>query len=169
MDAGLAKSFEEKELDETALTLVNPISSELSRMRPSILPNLIQAAGRNADRGYPDAALFEVGPVFFGTNPQDQSIMASGIRHGLQSGKHWAGGEAGGMVDLFDAKADLYALLAANGFDASNTPISRDAPAWYHPGRSGTVRLGKTVLGPVWGNSPGLVTGYGYHRHYCRV
>lgn len=147
MDAGLAKRFEAEPLDAHALTLANPISSDLSRMRPSILPNLIAAAGRNADRGYPNAALFEVGPVFFGVNPADQSIMAAGIRHAQMSNKHWAGGDAGRQVDVFDAKADVMALLLANGFDAANTPISNDAPSWYHPGRSGTLRLGKTVLG----------------------
>lgn len=73
------------------LKLLNPISVELAQMRPSILPNLIEAARRNADRGHPDTALFEVGPVFCGTNADEQPVMASGIRTGTMGSKHWSG------------------------------------------------------------------------------
>src|SRR3990167_3676434 len=57
-----------------ALVLANPMSADIDTMRPSVLPNLIEAAGRNARRGYPDVALFEVGPVFGGDQPQDQRL-----------------------------------------------------------------------------------------------
>jgi phenylalanyl-tRNA synthetase beta chain len=131
------------------LALANPIASDLSDMRPSLLPGLIGSAQANADRGYGDAALFEVGQVFKGDRPQDQFIAATGIRRATAkptgAGRHWsAKAEA---VDAFDAKADALAVLAAAGAPVANLQISTDAPAWFHPGRSGTFRLGPNVIG----------------------
>jgi phenylalanyl-tRNA synthetase beta chain len=132
-----------------ALKLANPISSEMTDMRPSLLPGLLAAARANANRGFEDAALFEVGQVFRGENPQDQINVAGGVRAGtarLQGGgRHWDGGAR--AVDVFDAKADALAVLAALGLDAGKLQVSRNAPSWYHPGRSGALQLGpKTVL-----------------------
>ena len=129
-----------------SLTLKNPISSELDVMRPSILPNLIAAAGRNHAQGYSDVALCEVGPVFKSVKPDGQAIVAAGIRAGGNSDRHWSDTNAARGVDVFDAKADALAALEACGAPASNAQISRDAPDYYHPGRSGTVRLGPNVL-----------------------
>lgn len=127
------------------LRLTNPISVEMDTMRPSILPNLISAAARNADRGYGNAALFETGPVFHGVDPQDQQIVATGIRHGIMADKHWASADVSRKVDAYDAKADALAAIAA--INPSLKPqLSTDAPSWYHPGRSGVFRLGKNVL-----------------------
>ncbi len=123
-----------------ALTLVNPISADLAVMRPSLLPNLIAAAGRNADRGLRDVALFEVGPQYAGDAPEDQAMAASGIRAGRLAPRHWADGVR--PVDVFDAKADVLALLAAQGAPVDRLGLTTDAPAWYHPGRSGVFRLG---------------------------
>ena len=118
-------------------------------MRPSLLPGLLTAVKRNRNRGFADAALFELGQAYRGDKPDDQYISAAGVRAGTAglggSGRHWDG--AAQDVDVFDAKADAVAVLAALGFDPSKAQITRDAPAWYHPGRSGTLRLGpKTVL-----------------------
>lgn len=129
-----------------AMTLTNPISSDLDRMRPSILPNLIQAAARNADRGHGNAALFEVGPVFCGAEPQDQKLAAAGIRHGQMNGRHWASKESARAVDVFDAKADAMAVIAAINPSIRMPQVTRDAPPHYHPGRSGVFRLGKNIL-----------------------
>ena len=126
------------------LTLVNPIASDLDVMRPSILPNLIWAAGRNAARGYPGAALFEVGPVYRDPTPQGQVTVAAGLRHAVTGPRHWAA--PGRPVDAFDARADALAVLEVAGAPVANLQISTDAPAWYHPGRSGCLRLGPTVL-----------------------
>jgi phenylalanyl-tRNA synthetase beta chain len=121
------------------LRLANPISSEMTDMRPSLLPGLIAAARANSNRGFEDAALFEVGQIFAGENPEDQSNAASGVRH-------WDG--AAKAVDVFDAKADALSVLEALGLAADKMQITRNAPAWYHPGRSGALQLGpKTVLG----------------------
>jgi len=131
------------------LKLANPIAAEMSDMRPSLLPGLIAAGQRNADRGTHDVALFEVGAAYFGEKPEDQRRIAGGIRRNAARaeghGRHWRGAAA--RVDVFDAKADALAALAACGLDAGKLQIGDGAPAWYHPGRSGTIRLGpKTVL-----------------------
>ncbi|MCB1651261.1 MAG: phenylalanine--tRNA ligase subunit beta [Alphaproteobacteria bacterium] len=141
-----AAAFGANDNQIAALTLQNPISSEMDVMRPSILPTLIEAAIRNEARGYPSAALFEVGPVFAGVKPEDQSILAAGIRTGSNAARHWADKTAARPVDLYDAKADALAALAAAGAPAENAQISADAPEYYHPGRSGALRLGKNVL-----------------------
>jgi len=130
------------------LALSNPIASDLSDMRPSLLPGLIRSAGANADRGFADVALFEVGQVFAGDTPNDQRQAASGIRRGTAkpsgAGRHWSGNAA--AVDVFDAKADAYAALSACGAPVSNLQVTTDAPGWYHPGRSGTLRLGSNAM-----------------------
>ncbi|CAO3441913.1 phenylalanine--tRNA ligase subunit beta [Azospirillum largimobile] len=129
---------------EPGLRLVNPISSDLDVMRPSILPNLIQAAGRNADRGYADVRLFEVGAAFRSPAPDGQDSVAAGIRAGAAVPRHWA--EKARGVDVFDAKADALAVLEAAGAPTANLQVTTDAPGWYHPGRSGVLRLGPTVM-----------------------
>src|SRR5262245_32279671 len=132
---------------QDALELANPISTEMSSMRPSLLPGLLAAVQRNRNRGFADLALFEVGQAYRGDAPEDQYIAASGVRAGatalVGAGRHWAGStqEAG----LFDAKADVVALLAELGFDAAKAQATREAPAWFHPGRSGVLRLGPKI------------------------
>ena len=131
------------------LELANPISADMSDMRPSLIPGLVAAVKRNADRGLSDLSLFEVGQIFAGDRPQDQSIAATAVREGsaglVGGGRHWAGSAAG--VTAFDAKADALALLDALGVDISRVQIVRSAPSWFHPGRSGSIQLGpQTVL-----------------------
>jgi phenylalanyl-tRNA synthetase beta chain len=135
---------------QSELALANPIAAELSDMRPSLLPGLIMAAQRNADRGLGDAALFEVGQVFKGDKPEDQFTAATGIRRALAkpdgAGRHWSRPVA--PVDAFDAKADAYAVLAAAGAPVQALQIVPGGPSWLHPGRSGTIQMGpKNVIG----------------------
>ena len=127
-----------------SITLTNPISSEWDMMRPSILPNLIDAAGRNEARGYSDVALFEVGGCYKTAEYDGQITVASGIRVGSAVPRHWAAAQR--PVDAMDAKADVMEVLKSLGAPAENAPISTDAPDWFHPGRSGTVRLGSNVM-----------------------
>lgn len=132
-----------------AIELANPISTEMSSMRPSLLPGLIASVTRNRNRGLNDVALFELGQAYRGDKPDDQYLSAAGVRAGSAtltgSGRHWSGKAEDAGV--FDVKADVFAALAALGFDAGKAQTTRDCPAWYHPGRSGTLRLGpKTVL-----------------------
>lgn len=127
------------------MKLVNPISADLDVMRPSILPNLISACARNADKGIPDAALFEVGPQFVNDTPKGQATVAAGVRTGRTGPRNWA--RPPRAVDAFDVKADALAALAAAGAPVDNLQVSRDVPGWYHPGRAGALTLGpKTVL-----------------------
>jgi phenylalanyl-tRNA synthetase beta chain len=132
------------------LALANPIAAELSDMRPSLIPGLVAAAQKNADRGFPDVGLCEVGQVFRGDQPADQLTAAAGIRRALAKpsgfGRHWS--KRDGEVDAFDAKADALAVLVAAGAPAQALQVAPGGPAWFHPGRSGTIQIGpQNVLG----------------------
>ena len=132
------------------LALVNPIAAELSDMRPSLIPGLVMAAQRNAHRGYPDVALFEVGQIFKGDKPEDQFTAAASLRRALAKGsgigRHWSSKVA--PVDAFDAKADAFAVLSAAGAPMQALQVVPGGPTWFHPGRSGTIQIGPhTVLG----------------------
>ena len=132
------------------LKLANPIAADMSDMRPSLLPGLIAAAQRNADRGFADVALFEVSGTYEGDRPEQQRRVAGGVRRGTAKmegqGRHWAGNAA--SVGVFDAKADAFAALEACGAPVDKLQVEAGGPAWYHPGRSGTIKLGpKVVLG----------------------
>ncbi|WP_339637614.1 phenylalanine--tRNA ligase subunit beta [uncultured Sulfitobacter sp.] len=129
--------------DETRLE--NPISSDMSHMRPDLLPGLLQAAARNQARGFADMALFEVGPAFSGGEPGEERIMVSGLLVGRTGPRDVHG--AARAVDVYDVKADAEAVLAAIGAPAK-VQVLRGADAWWHPGRHGKVCLGpKKVLG----------------------
>jgi phenylalanyl-tRNA synthetase beta chain len=132
------------------LALANPIASDLSDMRPSLIPGLVAATQNNVDRGFANVALFEVGQVFRGDRPQDQFTAASGLRRGRAKangiGRHWSASD--GEVDVFDAKADALAVLAAAGAPAQALQVVPGGPPWFHPGRSGSIQIGpQNVLG----------------------
>jgi len=135
------------------LALANPIAADLSDMRPSLIPALVAAAQKNADRGFPDVGLFEVGQIFRGDAPADQLTAAAGVRRALAKpsgiGRHWRNrGDGDGAVDAFDAKADALALLAAVGAPVQALQIAAGGPPWFHPGRSGTIQIGpQNILG----------------------
>ena len=130
---------------DEALRLANPISADLNMMRPTILPNLLQATGRNLRRGSTDLSFFEIGPVFHGVPADQQFPICCGVRQGRARAADWRlQNEA---VSVFDAKADLLNALAAIGVSVDNLQISTQAPDYYHPGRSGSLMQGRTVLG----------------------
>ncbi len=131
------------------LALANPIAADLSDMRPSLLPGLIAAAQANSDRGFADVALFEVGQIFRGDKPEDQFTAAAGVRHGFASssglGRNWSGSTT---ANVFDAKADAFAVLAAAGAPIAALQVVPGGASWLHPGRSGTIQIGpQNVLG----------------------
>jgi phenylalanyl-tRNA synthetase beta chain len=137
-----------------ALKLANPIAADMSDMRPSLLPGLLSAAQRNAARGYGDVALFEVSGTYESDTPEGQRRVAGGVRRGSATlagaGRMWSNGKSGGgkPADVFDAKADALAVLEACGMPMGNVQIEKGGPDWYHPGRSGTIKMGpKIVLG----------------------
>lgn len=138
---------------DKSLTLSNPISTELAQMRPSLLPGLIAAAKRNRDRGFVDGALFELGQAYRGLAPEDQYMAASGVRFGRSAldgaGRHWSGdADPAGWEAV---KADAVAALTALGLSQANMQVTREAPDWFHPGRSGALKLGPKVTLGVFG------------------
>jgi phenylalanyl-tRNA synthetase beta chain len=159
--AFLARATAEKFLGDLPLvTLANPISSDLDAMRPSLIPNLAAAAGRNAARGMADCALFEVGPRFEGMKPGQQALVASAVRSGHTSARHWDGTRR--PVDAMDAKADAVAALEAAGAGIPGLQTSTGAgsgvPAWYHPGRAGVLKLGNQILAAFGELHPGVLS-----------
>ena len=127
-----------------ATMLANPISADMSHMRPSLLPGLLQAAARNQARGFLDLALFEVGPIWHGGEPDEQELLVTGVLIGHTGPKDVHGARR--AIDVYDAKADAEAVLAAVGAPAK-AQILRGMNSWWHPGRSGKICLGpKKVL-----------------------
>jgi phenylalanyl-tRNA synthetase beta chain len=131
------------------LALANPIAADLSDMRPSLIPGLVAAGQRNADRGFIDTALFEVGQIFKGDRPEDQFMTASGVRRGLASaaglGRHWSGSA---QATALDAKADAMAVLTAAGANVQALQVVAGGAPWLHPGRSGAIQMGpQNILG----------------------
>jgi len=139
-----------------ATMLANPISSEMSHMRPDLLAGLLQAAARNQARGFADMALFEVGPVFHGGEPEEQSLQVAGVLVGRTGPKDVHGSSR--SVDVYDAKADVEAILSALGAPAK-VQILRDGDTWWHPGRHGRICLGpKKVLATFGEVHPKVLT-----------
>ena len=138
-----------------SLRLANPISAELDVMRPSILPNLVRAAGRNAARGLSDVALFEVGPQFADDTPEGEARVAAGVRRGAAGPRHWTGPPR--AVDAFDAKGDVVAALEACDLATDGLQVRAEAPGWYHPGRSGVLALGPNLLAHFGELHPGVL------------
>ena len=141
-----------------AVRLENPISSEMTHLRPDLLPGLLQAAARNQARGVADLALFEVGPVFSGGEPGEQHLQAAGILVGAVAPRDPHGSRR--VADLYDAKADAEAVLAAIGAPAK-MQIHRSLPDWFHPGRAGVISLGPKLALAVFGElHPRIIRAY---------
>jgi phenylalanyl-tRNA synthetase beta chain len=131
-----------------SLVLQNPIASDLDCMRPTILPGLIEAVGRNARRGFPDCALFEIGPVFAGDEPGDQSTAITAVLapHGA---RRWDGAADS---DLFTLKSDLMSLLDDLGAPTTSLQTAQDGPpAWWRPGRYARLQLGPKAVVAAFG------------------
>ena len=140
------------------LKLANPIASELTDMRPSLLPGLLGAARRNTNRGVSDLKLFEVGQVFLAITPEGQRTYATGLR--LGGSRHWQPGAV--KVSVFDAKSDLAALLDALGHDIDKLQLVAEPASWSHPGRGGRIQLGpKLTIGWFGEIHPTLLAEYG--------
>lgn len=144
IDGAAAKTFGATD----AARLENPISAEMTHMRPDLLPGLLQATARNQARGMADLSLFEVGPVFAGGEPGEQETVAAGLLVGASGPRDPHGARR--PLDVFDAKADLEAVMVALGAPAK-PQMFRDAPAWFHPGRSARLGLGPKKTIAVFG------------------
>lgn len=126
-----------------AVRVDNPISSEMTHLRPDLLPGLLRAAARNQARGFSDLALCEIGPAFHGGEPGEQHLQAAGLLVGHTAPRDPFASRR--PVDVFDAKADAEAVLAALGAPA-RVQVTRKVAAWWHPGRSGVIGLGPNML-----------------------
>lgn len=138
------------------LKLLNPISADLSVMRPKILPHLVDAVRANLARGQSEIAIFELGAIFMNTTPEGQQTVLAGVRAGLREGLHWAGAVE---TNVYDVKADLMHLLDSAGIHTAQLTVmpTKDAP-WFHPGRSGVVGMGpKNLLGAFGEIHPALL------------
>ncbi len=145
--------------EDASMRLANPIAADLDVMRPTIIPNLLAAASRNIARGLREVGLFEVGPQYAGNKPQDQAMVAAGIRSGFADARHWAAPLR--PSDAFDAKADLQAAIQALGMEPEQPQVdAKAAPGWYHPGRSGALRLGPQIIGYFGEIHPAILAHY---------
>ena len=138
-------SSEESEFygDNDNLKIVNPISEELNILRPSLLPNIIAAMKKNVSRGFNSFSLFEVGNQFLSSKPGDQKNIVCGLRAGIKQSKNWKDKES--HYDIFDVKKDIYDLINHILPQQKKLTIINEAPDWYHPGRSCTLMLNKTI------------------------
>ncbi len=127
------------------IELQNPISSDMSIMRASLLPLLLEHAGKNMTYGMLDASYFEIGNVFEGCEPNEQKLTISGIRTGKHMRKTAFKEERD--VDFYDVKATMFSLIELYGLDPNKCKVSRGAPAYYHPGKSAMISLGKNIIG----------------------
>ena len=127
--------------DKKEIEIVNPISNDLNVLRNSIFSNLIIYLNKNLDRGFKDISLFEIGPIFFGSQPGQQETVLSGLRSGKISRLSWLEKER--LVDIFDAKRDVIQSLIEAGFSLNKLYIDNKTPSYYHPGKSGRVFLNK--------------------------
>ena len=143
-DSKINKLFQEKNKE---IRIVNPISSELDVLRNSIFPNLMFYIKKNLDRGFKDISLFEIGPVFSGNKPGEQSTVIGGIKCGKIFRHNWNANER--IIDVFDLKKDLFQTLIESGFNKNNFFIRDKTPTYYHPGKSGSVYLDKDDIEPA--------------------
>ena len=127
--------------DKKEIKIVNPISTDLNVLRNSIFSNLIIYLKKNLDRGFKDISLFEIGPIFFGSQPGEQEVVVSGLRSGKISRLNWL--EKPRIVDVFDVKQDIIQSLVELGFNQNKLYLDDKAPSYYHPGKSGRVFLNK--------------------------
>ena len=125
--------------DEKEIKIINPISSELGVLRNSIYSNLCMYIGKNLDRGFKDISIFEIGPIFNGYNPGEQSTVACGLSAGKKNRLSWIENERN--VDVFDIKRDVVQTLVEAGYDSDKFFVDRETPNYYHPGKSGRLFL----------------------------
>ena len=127
---------------KSEIKLSNPISTDLDVLRSSLYSNLIIGAKKNIHRNFEDLMLFEIGPIFKGNKPGEQSTMIGAIKTGKYSRKNWIEKERN--FDVFDIKNDALRTLNEIGIDISKIAVSNKSKKWYHPGRSGLLSLGST-------------------------
>ncbi len=137
--------------NQKEIKIVNPISSELGVLRNSVFSNLIMYLSKNLDRGFKDLSIFEIGPIFKGSNPGEQSTVVCGLSAGKKNRLSWIDNERN--VDVFDVKRDVVQTLVEAGYNSDKFFIDRETPNYYHPGKSGRLFLnsGKDQVAAYFG------------------
>ncbi|MCF6328222.1 MAG: phenylalanine--tRNA ligase subunit beta [Henriciella sp.] len=125
-----------------ALTISNPVASELNQMRPSILGNLAVAAQQGFNKGERDMRLFEAGPIYLGDGPKDQRRVVAALVRPVKA-RHWQ--SAGEGYDVYAAKADLFAVLSALGQPPERFQVDAPRQPHWHPGQAACLKLGPKV------------------------
>ncbi len=150
----------QKLFDETQnfLKITNPISSELSSMRSNLLPNVISAMKKNINKNFNNFSFFELGPVFFGKEPEEQFENICVVRSGKINEKSWVGDER--VFDFFDIKADLSSVLNCLDMDINNFDITRSSKSYYHPGKSGSLLISDEKVGFFGELSPVILNSF---------
>jgi phenylalanyl-tRNA synthetase beta chain len=144
---------------EDAMTVANPVASELNYMRPSVLGNLARAAQASANRGERNIRLFEAGPVYLGDGPKDQRTVIAGLVQPSPQ-RHWQGTPP--AYDAFAAKSDLFALLAALGQPGEKFQVAPATQSHWHPGQSASLKLGpKMTVANFGALHPGVLKALG--------
>ncbi len=135
--------------DINKLKIVNPISEELNILRPNLLPNLLQAIKKNKNRNFDSFSIFEIGSQYISTSPEDQLNVACGIKSGIKTEKSWKNKQT--EFDIYDAKQDLTSLIDYLMPGNKKISISSECPSWYHPGRSGSIKINNSVIAGYFG------------------
>ena len=135
--------------DINKLKIVNPISEELDILRPNLLPNLLQAIKKNKNRNFDSFSIFEIGSQYRSTSPEDQLNVACGIKSGIKTEKSWKNMQT--EFDIYDVKQDLTSLIDYLMPGNKKISVSNDCPSWYHPGRSGSIKINNSVIAGYFG------------------
>ena len=133
-----------KVLFDNVINLQNPISSDLNTMRPSTIPNLLEAINQNKSRMFTRAKIFEVGPNFSKSLNDYQENVASAITYGSIDEENWLSNKK--LSDVFTAKADLFSVLNCLNVPTDNLLYDKNEDSIYHPGKSSILRLGKNIV-----------------------
>ncbi len=131
------------------LKIVNPISEDLDILRPNLLPNLLQAIKKNKNRNFDSFSIFEIGSQYRSTSPEDQLNVACGIKSGIKTEKSWKNIQT--EFDIYDVKQDLTSLIDYLMPGNKKISVSNDCPSWYHPGRSGSIKINNSVIAGYFG------------------
>ena len=135
--------------DINKLKIVNPISEELDILRPNLLPNLLQAIKKNKNRNFDSFSIFEIGSQYRSTSPEDQLNVACGIKSGIKTEKSWKNIQT--EFDIYDVKQDLTSLIDYLMPGNKKISVSNDCPSWYHPGRSGSIKINNSIIAGYFG------------------
>ena len=144
------------------LVLVNPISSELTHMRPSVIPTLLVAAQRNLNVGIDTLSFFEVGPIFKGDKPDDQISTISGLRLGTKVKRDWKNSSKD--FDFYDVKLDVLKTLEAIGANVNSLQTYENTSGYFHPGRSAVLKIGQKLIANLGEIHPGILDFYGFEK-----